>query len=47
VLVFLIIVVIALGWEEPATRLRKPTTRPAQAPSLASVGVAARNQEGD
>jgi hypothetical protein len=47
VLVFLIIVVIALGWDEPATRLRQTTTRPARAPSLASVGVAAGNEEGD
>ena len=47
VLVFLIIVVIALGWEEPTARQRRPTSQLARAPSLESVGVAGDKGEGD
>jgi hypothetical protein len=47
VLVFLIIVVVALGWEEPTARQRRPTSQLARAPSLTSVGVADGNGEGD
>ncbi|HEY3428107.1 MAG TPA: hypothetical protein VGK83_05500, partial [Acidimicrobiia bacterium] len=47
VLVFLIIVVIALGWEEPTARQpRRPTSQLARAPSLVSVGVAGGKGEG-